>query len=168
MPSVAEQLREARETRKLSIYDVAAATKIRTDHVRALEDGKYRVFAAPVYIRGFVRSYAQLLKIDTAKLMVDLESELSKIQEFREPASLGGKDKGMIDTIMLVLSKMNWQLVSVIIGLVLVVSFAVWGYRAWRNRQTRDPLADIGPGIYQSPQTNAGEVLPLPRLPLRP
>ena len=52
MSTVAEQLRSAREARKLTIYQVAETTKIRTDHIRALEVGNFEVFSAPVYIRG--------------------------------------------------------------------------------------------------------------------
>ena len=72
MPTVAEQLRAGREASKLDIYQVAEITKIRTDHLRALEAGDYDQFAAPVYIRGFVRTYAGLLKLDVAKVMADL------------------------------------------------------------------------------------------------
>ena len=64
MPTVAEQLRQAREEQKLNIYQVAEITKIKTDHIRALESGSYDSFSAPVYIRGFVRSYAKVLKLD--------------------------------------------------------------------------------------------------------
>jgi cytoskeletal protein RodZ len=56
MPTVAEQLRAARETKKLTVQQVADKTKIRTDHVRALEDGNFSVFSAPVYIRGSVKN----------------------------------------------------------------------------------------------------------------
>jgi len=37
MSTVAEQLRVAREARKLTIAQVAEVTKIRTDYIRALE-----------------------------------------------------------------------------------------------------------------------------------
>ncbi|MBI4662992.1 MAG: helix-turn-helix domain-containing protein [Verrucomicrobia bacterium] len=168
MPTVADQLREAREKRKLSVYDVAAATKIRTDHVRALEEGNYRMFAAPVYIRGFVRSYANLLKLDASKLMADLDLELSAIEEFREPSSLMGKKQGAVDTLMLRISKVNWPLAVGVVGCGLILTLTVWSYRAWQNHQTRDPLAGVGPGVYQPPETNVGEVLPLPRTPRRP
>ena len=57
MPTVAEQLRAAREAKKLSVQQVADATKIRTDHIRALEDGNFNVFSAPIYIRGSVKNY---------------------------------------------------------------------------------------------------------------
>ena len=56
MSTVAEQLRQAREAQKLTIQELAEITKIRSDHIRALEEGNFNVFPAPVYIRGFVRT----------------------------------------------------------------------------------------------------------------
>lgn len=168
MASVAEQLREAREKRKLTVYDVAAATKIRTDHVRALEEGNYRVFAAAVYIRGFVRSYSNLLKIDTTKVMADLDLELAATKEFSEPASLAGRQQGVIDTAMLWVSKLNWQLVILVLGCLLVLVLGIWGYRAWQRHQTADPLSGLGPGVFQPAQTNTGDILPLPRPQTKP
>ena len=72
MLTVAEQLRRAREEQKLTVYQVAEITKIKTDHIRALESGAWENFSAPVYIRGFVRTCATLLKFacpDAAKAM---------------------------------------------------------------------------------------------------
>ena len=37
MVTVSEQLRRAREAQELDIYQVAEITKIKTDHIRALE-----------------------------------------------------------------------------------------------------------------------------------
>ncbi len=87
MPTVAEQLRGAREAQKLSINQVAEITKIKTDHIRALESGTYDSFSAPVYIRGFVRTYAKALKLDVTQLTATLEAELSQTEKFREPNS---------------------------------------------------------------------------------
>ena len=44
MSEVGEQLHAAREALKLTIQQIADATKIRTDHIRALEEGHYEVF----------------------------------------------------------------------------------------------------------------------------
>ena len=84
MSTVAEQLRSAREARGLTIYQVAEITKIKTDHVRALEEGNYEVFSAPVYIRGFVRTYANLVKLDVPVLMSELDTELGRTDRFNE------------------------------------------------------------------------------------
>jgi len=78
MPTVGEQLKTARESQGLQIHEVADQTKIRGDHIRALEEGDYDVFSAPVYIRGFVRTYAGLLKLDVPQILEALNSELAR------------------------------------------------------------------------------------------
>src|SRR2546430_12112895 len=107
MSAVAEQLRQARESQKLSVQHVAEITKIRTDHLRALEEGNYDVFSAPVYIRGFVRNYATLVKLDTAEIMGELDAELSGTEKFAEPPPLSDHPRGFVDWLMLQLSKFD-------------------------------------------------------------
>src|SRR5271167_3554132 len=114
MPTVAEQLRAGREARKLTIPQVAEATKIRTDHIRALEEGNFNVFSAPVYIRGFVRTYANLLKLDVARVMASLDAELRQTEKFREPPPLMEERKGALDFVTLQLSKLNWRAARVL------------------------------------------------------
>ena len=75
MATVAEQLRTAREAKNLTVHQIADVTKIRTDHLRALEEGNFDIFVAPVYIKGFVRSYAMLLKLNVPQVMADLDGE---------------------------------------------------------------------------------------------
>ena len=76
---VAEQLRAAREAKNLTVQQVADATKIRTDHVRALEEGKFTAFSATIYIRGSVKIYAKFLKLDEAKLLATLDGEVFRL-----------------------------------------------------------------------------------------
>jgi cytoskeletal protein RodZ len=159
MPTVAEQLRQAREQRGWTINQLADATKIRTDHIRALEEGNYNVFAAPVYIQGFVRTCATLLKLDVPKVMSDLESELGATKKFREHPRLTGDSRGIVDYVMLQFSKINWR---VGLPLAIVAIVAVGGIIAWRTIQTRkhvDPLKNLGPGIYQ-PTKRQDTVMP--------
>src|SRR5580692_11488614 len=109
MPTVAEQLRAAREAKKLTIDQVAETTKIRTDHLRALEEGNYDVFSAPIYIRGSVKNYAMMLKLDVPKITADLDRELKGTQNFSEPPPLTQQSKNPIDHVTFVLSKLNWK-----------------------------------------------------------
>ena len=88
MPTVAEQLRAAREAKKLTVQQVADATKIRTDHIRALENGNFNVFSAPIYIRGSVKNYATMLKLDVPQIMAALDAELKGTEKFSEPPPL--------------------------------------------------------------------------------
>ena len=46
MPSVGEQLASARQSKDWSMEDVARLTKLRTDQVLAIEEGRYQVFSA--------------------------------------------------------------------------------------------------------------------------
>jgi len=164
MPTVAEQLRHAREQQNLSVYQVAEITKIKTEHIRALEAGQYETFSAPVYIRGFVRTYARALRVDEMRLVADLESELGNNAKFREPPPLTNEPRGALDYIMLQLSKMNWRLG---VGLAVVVLGLFLGGSVLRHchgKTPQDPLKNLGPGLYQpAPKSSpAGEVLPLP------
>src|SRR5450432_143792 len=97
MPTVAEQLRAAREAKKLSVQQVADATKIRTDHIRALEEGNFGAFSAPVYIRGSVKNYATLLKLKVPQLMLVLDDELKATEKFSEPPPLTEETKSPVD-----------------------------------------------------------------------
>src|SRR5215472_6240385 len=107
MATVAEQLRQARESQKLTIQELAEITKIRSDHIRALEEGNFNMFSAPVYIRGFVRTCSTLLKMDVPQVMSNLESELGQTVKFREPPPLTDQPKTPIDFVILQLSKVN-------------------------------------------------------------
>lgn len=164
MPSVAEQLRQARQEQGLTVDQVADVTKIRTDHIRALEGGNYDVFPAPVYVRGFVRTYADTLKLDAAQVVRDLESELGQSRKFQDPPPLTGKRSGVLDEVMLQLSKVNWR-AGVWIGGIVLALVLVWAaVRIWQHYATYDPLANVGPGLYKEPATNRGEMLPPPPL----
>jgi len=161
MPTVAEQLRAAREAKKLTIPQVAEATKIRTDHIRALEEGNFNVFSAPVYIRGFVRNYATHLKLDVPQVMAALDVELGRTEKFKEPPPLVEQPKTVLDHLMDSLAKLNWRVGIVglaAVGIVLVVALAGL---AWRHHNHSNPTANLPPAVYQS--TNSGETLPLPK-----
>lgn len=162
MAAVAEMLRNARESAKLSVKQVAETTKIRTDHVRALEEGTYEVFVAPVYIRGFVRTLCRLYRLPEGDAMAALEAELRQTEKFAEHPSLTRQPKGFLDGVTLLLSRVNWKIVLPALGVVVILAAAIGVERFLRERKTKDPLAGIGPGLYEPAQRAPGEVLPLP------
>ncbi len=160
MSTVAEQLHLAREAKSLTISQVAEVTKIRSDHIRALEAGNFDVFSAPVYIRGFVRAYAVLLKLDVPRLMAALDHELGQTEKFHEPPPLTTQKRGMLDFITLQFSKLNRRTFGAVLIAALVVLALASGILVWRHHQTADPLANLGPGVYHP--ARSGEILPLP------
>ncbi len=64
MESMGEFFRQVRETKGLTIDEVASKTRIRSDFVKALEDGNFAKLPDQVFARGFVRSYARSLGLD--------------------------------------------------------------------------------------------------------
>jgi cytoskeletal protein RodZ len=165
MPSVGEQLRQAREARNLTVNQVADTTKIRTDHIRALESGHYDVFSASVYIRGFVRTCASLLKLEVPAIMAELEQELSRSDKHREPPPLTAQPLNPIDFLTLQLSKINWRVALPALAIVLVALALVISWRAWRHHRDTDPLANLGPGLHQATNAVSGDLLPIPGAP---
>jgi len=160
MTTVAEQLLRTREAQSLSVHQVAEITKIRTDHIRALEEGNFNVFAAPVYIRGFVRTYAMMLKLDVGNIMAELDKELGQTEKFREPPSLTDQKKGVVDFITLQLSKLNWKIASVVIGLLLIVGIINFCFSLARSHPKASSEINLPPATYQS--STSGETVPLP------
>ncbi len=66
---IGDELRRAREARGLSLRDIQAETKIRLRYLEALEDGDFSVIPGEVYARGFLRSYAQQLGLNSEEIM---------------------------------------------------------------------------------------------------
>jgi cytoskeletal protein RodZ len=162
MSNVANQLRQARQAQNLTLQQVADITKIRTDYLRSLEEGKYDGFSAPVYLRGFVRSYATLLKLDAARILEELDAELRHTKRHAEPLSLTGQRRSVLDWVMLRLSRLDWRRAGIGLGGLVVLAGLVTAWVAWRQARTSDPLKGLPPGLYRSTQTVSGETLPLP------
>lgn len=64
MSALGEEFKSAREARGLSLSDVAERLHIRSVYLAAIEDEDWHVIGAPVYVRGFMRTYARFLGLD--------------------------------------------------------------------------------------------------------
>ena len=161
MATVGEQLKAAREAQRLTVTQVADMTKIRSDHIRAIDQGNYDVFSAPVYIRGFVRTYATTLKLDPAVILAQLNAELAEsgaqtLPTFQPPAS------GLVDSAMFHLSTAGRRMLLPILVIGLLVGAVTTGIVLMNRRAAQHPLNGLSPGLYQAAD-NPGETLPLPK-----
>ncbi len=59
-----EKLKAARESRGLSLADVAHLTRIPVPRLLQLEEGNFAAFGNMAYARGFLRNYSQFLEVD--------------------------------------------------------------------------------------------------------
>src|ERR1041384_7272866 len=147
MPTVAEQLRDRREAMKLDVQQVADATKLKTDQVRALEEGNYDYFTAAIYLRGSIRTYANLLKLDAAQLIAQLDAELDGTSKFADGTPGPERKRSGVDSLMLLLSRLNWGIAGAVIAIAVIALIANASCRAWKNHKPRDPLKKLGAGM---------------------
>jgi len=69
---IGEALSSTRERRGLSIDQVAQDTRISPRFLEALEAEQFQELPAPVYVRGFLRSYATYLGLEAQELLDEL------------------------------------------------------------------------------------------------
>lgn len=62
------RLSEARQAQGLTTAEVARRLKLSVWQVEALESGQYQQLPGPIFVRGFIRNYARLLRLDPEEL----------------------------------------------------------------------------------------------------
>ncbi len=67
-PSTGETLRQARESKNLSLRDVWTATSIAMVNLQAIEESDFEHLPADTYTRGFIRIYADFLGLNGPEL----------------------------------------------------------------------------------------------------
>jgi cytoskeletal protein RodZ len=127
MPALGEEFRSAREARGLTLSDVAEQIHIRSVYLNAIENEEWPSIGAPVYVRGFIRTYARFLGLDP-------ESAVSRFNDtvpaerpgahVPPPAVLDREPSG----------PSVWAVLGVVVALALV---GFVGYEWWQFSQGR-------------------------------
>lgn len=87
-------LRRLRKEQSISLEEVAANTYIRSSLIKALEEAEEETLPEPVYIQGFIRRYADFLKLDGNALAITFPIELPPIDlsdQLLDAEVIGGK-----------------------------------------------------------------------------
>lgn len=71
MQTIGERLEEARKKKGISIREAAEATKIRGDYLQKFESNHFDIGLTEIYTRGFLRTYANFLKVPSDRLLND-------------------------------------------------------------------------------------------------
>lgn len=91
MTPLGETLQRARQAKGITIEDAERVTRIPRKYIEALELENYGILPAPVYARGFLRSYAGYLGLDPKELLPFFpvghveEPKLEPLPEVRQP-----------------------------------------------------------------------------------
>jgi cytoskeleton protein RodZ len=71
MQTIGERLEEARKKKGISIREAAEATKIRGDYLQKFEGNHFDIGLTEIYTRGFLRTYANYLKLPSDRIVND-------------------------------------------------------------------------------------------------
>jgi len=124
MPALGEEFRIAREARGLTLSDVAEQIHIRSVYLNAIENEDWKSIGAPVYVRGFIRTYARYLGKD-AEDAVGRFNQTSPVERPVVPsasaATLSDNERS---------GPSLWAIVATIVAIVLVgfVGYEWWQY----------------------------------------
>jgi len=110
-----ETLRRARSTKGISLEDAERVTRIPRKYLEALELENFGILPAPVYARGFLRSYASYLGLEPSDLLPFFpvghveEPRLDPLPEVNEPRTWNMNGIVAIAVV--------WLLILLVIGL---------------------------------------------------
>lgn len=149
-------LHEAREQHQLSISSVAASLRLPTTVIETLESSDFNALA-PVYAKGYLRSYARLLELDAEPLIQIYNQALQKdaiANPIPLPPEVGSRS-----------SKVGY-----LIGIALLVPVLIWIVgKAFTPTPPveNQPTLDLVPASQIPPEKTVAEV-PVPNIPPSP
>lgn len=78
---IGERLKEARETKGLSLDSLQEETKIQKRYLTAIEQGKFEVLPGTFYARAFIKEYALAVGLDPNSLLEEHRDEIPSSQD---------------------------------------------------------------------------------------
>lgn len=132
-PVGGERLRVARRANDISVRDVAKELHLDEAKVRALEKNDFALLGAPVFAKGHLRKYAELVGVSVEDVMADYY-EMTRTAGV--PPVIGPKRKRSRD-----FNAGPWLVAAVII--LLVGAAAYW----WFNLRPVETSRDMGPAM---------------------
>ena len=93
LAQIGATLRRRREDKQISLAQIESTTRIRQSFLRAIEAGNIDKLPEPVYIRGFIKQYAEALDLDGTELansfpLEDYRQSLKPVGVSLPPAQL--------------------------------------------------------------------------------
>jgi len=86
MQTIGERLEEARKKKGISIREAAEATKIRGDYLSKFESNQFDIGLTELYVRGFLRTYAQFLRVPSERVLNDYSALGRGEKKGRQPS----------------------------------------------------------------------------------
>jgi cytoskeletal protein RodZ len=87
MFELGNNLREARQRRRIDLVIAEQDTKIRSKYLAALETEDFDVLPGPVFVRGFLRTYSRYLGLDAQLFVDEYNARFGRFEEIDDHAS---------------------------------------------------------------------------------
>src|SRR5215475_11627581 len=81
MPAVGAYLRALREQQGVSIDEIARSTRVLHHYLEALESDDLASLPAPVFAKGFIRAYCQVLGVSADEAITLYELRAGQVRE---------------------------------------------------------------------------------------
>lgn len=162
MKQTGEILRKAREQKGLSINEIGLSLKISGKILKAVEEGDLARLPAKTFLRGFVQSYANYLKLDVNAVLKTFQEEMGStrprpiiamperdevLENFEKDASNSTKKAAPIDnseTPLTSLSKNNnSKTASLTVLSVLLIAGIIFAKKTMDKYQREGTIAEI-------------------------
>lgn len=95
--TLGEKLKKLRSDKRISLGEVSRSTKIQAAYLEHLEEGSYDKLPADVYVRGFLRSYADFLGVDERIMLKLYDKEKGIKKNLDKDRASKVKEKKPID-----------------------------------------------------------------------
>ncbi|MCK6598981.1 MAG: helix-turn-helix domain-containing protein, partial [Bdellovibrionaceae bacterium] len=87
MKRTGELLKKVREEKGFSLHEIGLSLKINPKILRQIEDGEQNNLPAKTFLRGFVQSYANYLKLDSDEVLKIFSEEMGSTKPKSIPAT---------------------------------------------------------------------------------
>jgi cytoskeletal protein RodZ len=93
--TLGKYLKNQRESKKISLREVANNTRVRENLLKAIEEDQYHLLPTATYVKGFLLAYAKYLKLDSNEVLLRYERVL-KGESVTQPSTEPSKPKEKI------------------------------------------------------------------------
>jgi len=159
MSSLGEDLRTAREARGLTLSDAAEHIHIRSVYLAAIEAEDWPAIGAPVYVRGFIRTYARFLGLNPEEAVARFAERVPSESPSQVAASLASMAAAQPER----RSPSFGAIAGIIIALALV-AFVGYEYYAYKTGSAGNPVAvaTAPAALAAAPSPSAALAAPAP------
>lgn len=145
------ELKKQREHKKLSIGEVAERLKLSARQIEALESGDYTLLPEMVFVRGFLRNYAQFLNLDET-IVNQYLNEITPSQQVEKKSP--DADKKHNHATKQVENKRGFPTSLLGLGIVVLIVAGVWMWQS-KSQSENEKQSSISTMAMPSNQASA-------------